>query len=75
MKKIFPGASLVADALSGSAPEPRGAELTTPRPSGEQGPRFGHGHRKRPLWAWVVPLLLVVALIVALPRLAGWLGG
>ncbi|MCB1182233.1 hypothetical protein KDM41_02290 [bacterium] len=49
--------------------------MTTPRPSGEQGPRFGHGHRKRPLWAWVVPLLLVVALIVALPRLAGWLGG
>ena len=37
-------------------------------------PRFSHDHRKRSLWTWVAPLLLVIVLIVLLPRLAALLG-
>jgi len=34
---------------------------------------FDHDHDKRPLRTWVVPLLIILAVIIFLPRLVGLL--
>ncbi len=34
---------------------------------------FGHDHQKRSLRTWVIPLLVIVAIIFFLPRLVGLL--
>jgi len=35
---------------------------------------ISHHHEKRPLRTWIVPLLIILAIILFLPRLVGLLG-
>lgn len=43
--------------------------MTEPVESTERRPLIGHPHRKRSLTTWVVPLVIIVAIMVLLPRI------
>ena len=44
-------------------------------PDRKEPPRrlIGHGHRKRSLWVWIVPLAIILAVIIFLPKLVALL--
>jgi len=38
-------------------------------------PLISHEHRKRSVLAWLVPLAVIIAIMVLLPKVVGLLGG
>ena len=60
--------------LIGIGIQPRRPEVTVEQKPEQSGKRLvDHHHKKRPLRTWVVPLLVILAIIYFLPRLVGLL--
>jgi hypothetical protein len=52
--------------------------MTDRSPSGERPTRrrmISHGHRKRSLIPWLIPLAIIIIVMIVLPRLAEFFGG